>query len=163
VTTELLRPSLGEGWQETKSYELSQLFYVAFFGGILSTIILGIRNAKWLNVDKKLINIMIGIGAAVMIAKIGIVAWVLHGYSDFKSMVTAGREELRTLKWVFTAAAVMLFIVYRQLMKPKFQQHLYTGGEVVPLFKDGLLWCLVGGLLETILLILGVGLILYVI
>lgn len=44
--------------ERTKSYNIANLFYVAFFGGVVAMSVLGIRNSKWLQIEKKYIRLL---------------------------------------------------------------------------------------------------------
>ena len=41
--------------KKTKSYNLSSLFIAAFFGQIIAITVLGLQNAIWLKVEKKIL------------------------------------------------------------------------------------------------------------
>ena len=77
----LFKPTIQEGqFEATKSYDINKLFYVAFFGGILATIIVSTRNAKWLKITKQTINLLIGIGIGLLLVKVFLSVAVLLFY-----------------------------------------------------------------------------------
>ena len=66
---DLYQSSLENGWQDSKSYDINQLLYVAFFGGVIPLIVLGRRNANWLQVSNKKLIPLIIIGIILIIGK----------------------------------------------------------------------------------------------
>ncbi|WP_059173831.1 hypothetical protein [Bacillus sp. FJAT-27445] len=140
---DLLRPSLTKGWKVTKTFDINRLFLVAFFGGAIPMMILGTRNAKWLNVPKNTINLLLGAGMLIFIGELAL----FHFYfSDFSV------NGDRTPRYIMRALNIILFFFYRFALKKPFQQHLFTNNnEIQPLLKPAILWILIGGTIELAL------------
>jgi hypothetical protein len=142
-SSELFAPSLGKGWRETRSYEVDRLFLVAFFGGTIPMMILGTRNAKWLNVSKRVINGLIATGVLFTILGFGLFYMAVEGeYST---------ETTQAIKFAIRALAVVLFFLYRMVLKKPYQQHLVTNGELTPLLKPAILWIIAGALIQFVI------------
>lgn len=135
MSEELFQPSLKAGDLQAKSYDIGKLLYVAFFGGVLPTVVLGALNARWLRVEKKLINLMIGVGVIAFLAEMIMWGVLLKGYVSFQN---------RSFRWIFRAAALLIYLGFYRILKPKFQQHLLTEGEIKPLLKDAIVWSVIG-------------------
>ncbi|MGE5577099.1 MAG: hypothetical protein ACM3TT_07885 [Syntrophothermus sp.] len=140
MAQELFQPSLKAGDLAAKSYDINKFLYVAFFGGVLPMVVLGTLNARWLRVDKKLVNIMLGLGVVALLAEIIMWGLILDGYLSLQN---------RGLRWIFRAAALLLYLGYARILKPKFQQHVLTEGEIKPLLKDAIVWSLVGAIVAV--------------
>lgn len=67
---DLYSPSLsGEQIEETKSYNLSSLFVVAALGQLVAISALGLQNAIWLKVKKKVLYTLLSIISVLFILK----------------------------------------------------------------------------------------------
>ena len=147
MTDELFKPSLeNEEPIKIETYDIGKLFYVAFFGGIIPTVVLGTINAKGLRISKNITNILATIGILILLAKVVIVGLVVSGSMTLDN---------RSLRWIFRIVAVALYLVYFRIMKPKFEQHMFLGGEVKPLLKHAIIWMVIGVMVELILLSAG--------
>jgi hypothetical protein len=143
---QLLQPTLSANSKMiTKSYEISNLFYVAFFGGIIPLLVLGGRNARWLRVDEKMVKILVGIGIAILVSKFLLVF----------SIALLGLEVKGSYKIISKASSVLLFFAFYHVMKAKFQQYQILVGETQPLLKDGIIWSAIGMLVEGGILLTG--------
>lgn len=141
-TNELFQPSLENGWKETKTYEINRLFLVAFFGGTIPTIILGTRNARWLNVPKKYINLLIVLGVLFTIFDFGLFYFYTQG--DFSP------DSRPLIKFGLKLSAIILFFLYKLVLNKPFQQHMVIDGEITPILKPAILWIVIGGIIEFI-------------
>lgn len=145
----ILEPSLDDAqWEQTRSYNISKLFYVAFFGGIIPTIITSAKNAKWLKVDKKIINTVIGLGIVLLLLKVIAISAMLNGF-------LISMEYKRYLRWGSRLAAVLLYLLSFKVMKEKYRKHIILGGEDEPLLKDAIVYIVIGIIIEFVLLLLG--------
>jgi hypothetical protein len=71
MSQDIYQPSLEQGEDyQTRTYDINRLWYVAFLGGLVPTMILAARNAGWLRVDRKIINLVTGLGAAMLLVKL---------------------------------------------------------------------------------------------
>ena len=140
---ELYQSSLDKGWQDSKSFDINKLFLVAFFGGIIPLIVLGRRNANWLHVPTKKLYPLIAISIVLVVSKFLLVHAALEGYVPF------GIREIRN---GFKISLVLLFLYLKHILSKPFQQHMVTNGETEPLLKTAIIWTLIGGVIETILL-----------
>jgi hypothetical protein len=146
MSQDLYRPSLNEENSKcTITYPIDNFFYVAFFGGVIPLVVLGTRNARWLKIDKWIQYVLIGLGIVILLSKIAIVSLVSQ-----KVLVI----ESRYIKYSYKIASVLLYLLYYDVMKKKFRQHMLFGDEE-PLFIEALVWILVGAVVESILLMVG--------
>lgn len=144
---EIFQPSLQENVNyRTQSFDIGKIFYVAFFGGVIPTVVLGTKNAKWLGIDKKWIYLMIGLGAAILTVKAIVTGMIVEGYLDF---------DRRMLRWIFKGASILLYLGYYGMMKQKFQQHTILGGTTKPILKEAVIWILIGIVIEIVVLTAG--------
>lgn len=150
---ELFQPSLNDEWQETKSYDISKLFYVSFFGGIIPTIVLGTKNARWLNISKKYINVLLFFGIGILLAK-----FVAYSYLY---AINLDQEYSRELKTIYKLGSILLFGAYYKILKTNYKRHIALFGTTKPILKDSLIWIGIAIVIEFILLIGGVVIIDY--
>ena len=154
MSNDLFEPSLTrENYREIKTYQISRILYVAFLGGVIPTVVLGSRNAKWLQIDKKMIGLMMILGIAILFFKPLFVGLATVNYIKY---------EVRSIRWIYNVACVLLYLGYYFLMKEKFKQHIVTGGEIRPILKDAVIWSVAGMLIEFGLVITGIRIIEYV-
>lgn len=147
MSENIYQPSLkSEDYNETASYDIAKLFYVAFFGGVIPTVVLGTKNARGLKLDKIITGLMIGIGVVILAAKIVLVSLMNVRYFAADS---------RYIRWIYRGVCVLLYLGYYWAMKQRFKQHLVTVGTTKPLLKDAIIWIIVGSVAEFILLIAG--------
>lgn len=128
-----------------ESYDLGKLFYVAFFGGLVPLIALGTKNAKWLGIDKKIINILIAVGSLMLLGKV-----IVSGMVVGKVLVISSR----TVRWGYRIASVLLYIAYKTVMSKRYNIFLGFGEQTTPIFKDAVKWFFIGMLLEGTLIAL---------
>lgn len=143
-SSDLFQPSLQDGWSQTKSYDINRFFLVAFFGGPLPMMVLGVRNAKWLNVPRGNMNWLIA--ASVLVLLVQAVLFYMYAEGVFA-------EGNRTPRYATQILAVLLFFFYKFVLNKPFQQHLLTNGELEPLLKPALLWMILGGIIQFAILV----------
>lgn len=143
--SDLFQPSLQDGWRETKSYDINRFFLVAFFGGALPLLVLGVRNAKWLNVPKLKTNLLIAASAVVLLVQ----AVIFYLYAN-----DAFAEGNRMPRYSIQILSVVLFFLYKFVLDKPFQQHLLTNGEIEPILKPALLWMILGGVIQFAIIII---------
>lgn len=162
---DLLNPSLDEeSVQKLESYRLYRMWYVAFFGGVIGTMILATRNALWLKVSINKIKLLIALGILILIGEMTLLAWALDGPLTADSIVALNqRIDRQMVKWVHRLIPIGLFSLYYFIMKPKYQEFLITRDDFKPLLGDAIIWCLIGGILELIIVGTGGYLLSYVI
>lgn len=150
VQEDLLHPSLdNQGWERPETYDIGKLVYVAFFGGLIPTVILSAENARNLKVDKKYIQLMTIAGLLVFLIKVGM-TWSLA--ADGNQALMSSQE----IRWGFRIANLLVFLGFYWLMKGRFQRLVMTGGaQIVPLFKKAVLWSMAGALIESVVLLGG--------
>lgn len=151
---DLFQASLNDEAEEgLQSYNISKLFYVAFFGGIIPTLALSTKNAKSLRLDRVFINLMIVLGIGVIIIKAVVVGIYAAGAITINSSI---------IRNIFRGAALVYYLMYYMKMKPHFYQFVITGGEYKPLLKDALIWIAIGIVVEmainTLAVLVGRGL-----
>jgi len=147
----LLRPTLKQSnYEPTSSYNINNLFYVAFVGGFIPTTILFARNAKWLKVENKTIKLLMGIGIALLFLQVVIGSATLSNILHLSSS-----ENLRYLRWGFRILALLFYFICFSSMKDQYRRHIMLGGEHKPLLKDAILFIIIGYVLELLLMIIG--------
>ncbi|MFS0774852.1 hypothetical protein ABC255_02270 [Neobacillus sp. 3P2-tot-E-2] len=137
--SDLFQPSLKDGWDQTKSYDINRFFLVAFLGGPIPMMVLGTRNAKWLNVPRLHTYLMFVTSVLVLLADVVIFYMYANG---------AFAEGNRMPRYSMQFLSILLFLLYKFVLNKPFKQHLVTNGEIMPLFKPALLWIIIGGLIQ---------------
>ena len=145
LNSDLFQPSLKDGWRETKSYDINRFFLVAFLGGALPLMVLGGRNAKWLNVPKVKRNLLVA--ASVVVLLVQAVIFYLYANDAFA-------EGNRMPRYSIQILSVLLFFLYKFVLGKPFQQHLLTNGEIEPILKPALLWMILGGIIQFAIMII---------
>lgn len=132
----LFQPSLQDGdvWIR-KSFDVNKLVYVGFFGGVIPILVLGTLNAKWLRLDKRVTYSLLALGIAVFVAD------AVYEYTV--SNVSGSVPLMRISGAVFA-------ILYQLALRKKFHQHRVLGGTEKPLLKLGLLWIVIGIIVEIL-------------
>jgi hypothetical protein len=138
----LYESSLEQGWNETKTYDINKLFLVAFFGGVIPILALGIKNAKWLKVSLKWIYPLIAFGVILLLAKYLLYVPSIEGEAFIDN---------RTVRFGYKAGSIILFLLFKLLLNKAFKQHLVTQGETEPLLKDAIVWIVMGGIIEVLI------------
>jgi len=143
VKNNLFKASLGSKSDvPLKSYDIGKLLLVGFFGGLVSMGIIGTINGIWLKLDRK---ILIGLGALALILlclKLMLLGMMGMGILGW---------DYRTYRMVSKIGYVALFLAYYFAFKKPFTLFVYAGGIPTPLLKPGLLWILIGGLIEFLM------------
>ncbi|MGN7477439.1 hypothetical protein ACTHOQ_06260 [Solibacillus silvestris] len=129
----------------TKSYNIGGLFLVAFFGGIIGVSVLGIQNAKWLRLDKKYIQGLIAVSTVLFILKVIVV------YAIAQQAIAISLSNMDNIAKLF---GVLCYIIYFLAMKKPFKEHLAVGGGTEVLYKKGIVWVLISGVIESMLIML---------
>lgn len=140
--TEMYRPTLQQGWEETKSYDIHKLFLVSFFGGAIPLIIMGSLNAKWLRLSTKKIIAVAVLGLVVVTSKYLILIYMMQNSLTIDSS---------SLKIGYRVSCVLLYGVYYFALRKAFNSHRYLNGEMVPMLGAAIRWSLVGIGIETII------------
>lgn len=138
-TYDLFQPSLKDGWNQTKSYDINRFFLVAFFGGPIPMMVLGTRNAKWLNVPK--LHTYLLLATSVLVLLTDVVMFYMYANGAFA-------EGSRVPRFSMQILSILLFLLYKYVLNKPFQQHLLTNGEIEPLFKPALFWIILGGIIQ---------------
>lgn len=139
----LLKPSLQENASALYIYNINNFFYVAFFGGIIPTMVLMRENAIELKISKKTILLMLLTGIGVLVFEAVAVALQISEILTF---------DRRTLRWILRGITIIYFLIYYWIQKPTYQQCMMFGGKEIPLFKPAVKWVLVGMVIETFLI-----------
>ena len=141
---DLYTPSLvGGEVKKTKSYDINNLFFIAFFGGIIAVSMLGMRNAKWLQLEEKYIRVLTAVSVSLLLFELVIVYAVTH------QLIGAEGVSLRFISRVF---GMVCFVCFYLFLKRPFKEHLILHGEVEPLLKQGVIWVLLAAVVEVALL-----------
>lgn len=132
----------------TKSYNISGLFLVGFFGGVIGITVLGIQNAKWLRLDKRYIQGLIAVSTVLFIVKVIVV------YAIAQQTIAISLSNMDNIAKMF---GVLCYGFYYFAMKKPFKEHLAVGGGTEALFKKGVVWVLISGAIEAFLIMLSKG------
>ncbi len=144
MSEDLFQPSLtDENYTEKKTYNISKLFYVALFGGIIPTVVLATRNATWLGVDKKKIMLLGILGAVILISQMILVGIFLKFKLEYN------------VSLIYRVLYLLLYLGYYLLMKKPYEAHVMTGGKTQPLLKTAVIWIVIGVVAELIFLLPG--------
>lgn len=143
-TDDLFQPSLKDGWNKTKSYDINRFFLVAFFGGPIPMMVLGTKNAKWLNVPKLQTNLLLATSTLMLLTEVVI----FYLYAD-----GAFAEENRIPRYAMQFLSIILFLLYKYVLNKPFQQHLLLDGVIKPLFKPALIWIIIGRLIQFAIIV----------
>lgn len=139
---DIYQPSLIDVTEDrTRSYEVSHLFFVAFIGGIIAIVALGIHNAKSLKLEKKYIGTLTILGSILIIGKLVII------YAIGQGILKIDENYIKLLGRIIGVACFFIFYVF--LNKP-YKDHLAIGGETKSLWKPGFLACLISGFIDLI-------------
>jgi hypothetical protein len=151
MSADIFQASLQEGeYDSTKSYDIGKFIYIAFFGGIIPTLILSLKNAKWLKADHRVLKIIFVAGIAALLIKVVILGVSLDWVTSFQSISSSGS------RWLMRGVSVGFFLASNYLLKDKYHQHLVIIGETEPLLKDAIIWIFIGKIIESIILFVGV-------
>ncbi|MEG0260837.1 MAG: hypothetical protein RR595_05095 [Lysinibacillus sp.] len=139
----LYTPSLADGEvSKSKSFEVGQLFIVAILGGIIAIAVLGIRNAKWLHVEKKYIHILTAVSVVLYVCKLGLVYAITHQIIDMDEAF---------IKLIGRLFGAVCFFVYFAFLKRPFNDHKVLDGTTESLIGPGLTWCIIAILIDGLL------------
>ncbi|KEQ25141.1 hypothetical protein [Paenibacillus tyrfis] len=135
--------------RRTKSYDIGNLFYVAFFGGVIALTVLANRTGRWLHVNPNVLRGFILVAALLYLGKMGFY------YAYFHHMI--GLERVY-VKYIARAAELLLFGGYYLALRQPYRQHMLTVGESEPLKKSGIVWCLISAGIEAVSIVLLIAL-----
>lgn len=139
----LYEPSLQEETVYTmRPYNIHRLFYVAFFAGIIPTMVLCRESALELKLPKKTIHWMLALGVVFLLGRAALVGAVSIG------ALTLART---TTKWIARGLNLLYYLVYYLFMRQAYTQCMMFGGEDKPMLKTALIWYVAGIVLELIL------------
>lgn len=141
---DLYSPSLQETEvSKTKSYQIGSLFIVAFFGGIIGVTVLGIRNAKWLRLERKSILFLIAVSMVLFVCKL------LVFFAIANQIIVVNDSYFND---IIRGFGVLCFVFYYFTLKKPFKEHLSVGGGTEGLFSQGILWVFLSVMIEVILI-----------
>lgn len=145
---DLLKPSFGGGAiQPSKSYDIGRLVIVAFFGGFISMGIIGTINGRWLKLDKKILILLGALGVILVAAKLVLLYLIASGQVAMEN---------KMFRQIDRIGYVLYFAAYYLALRAPFRLFAATGGQPLPLLKPAILWILVGGAIES-LMVLGLS------
>lgn len=137
---DILKPSLDDNWEQTKIYNIKGLFFVAFLGGEIPLLALGIKNFKSLKIPKKYINIFIVLTVIALIVRYSVFAFYGHSFFTLPNK--------KTYKYIFRGTALLLYLFYYIVSESKFKEHLLKGGGIKPILKDALIWIIIAFIID---------------
>ncbi|WP_298471624.1 hypothetical protein [uncultured Psychrobacillus sp.] len=142
---DLYSPSLsGEQIEETKSYNLSSLFIVAALGQLVAISALGLQNAIWLKVKRKVLYTLLSIISVLFLLKFSLIYAYTHQMIDI---------ERSTYRLMGSVMAIVCFAAVYNLLKGSFNLHVSTKGDTKSLVVPGTIWCITSVAVEMILII----------
>ncbi len=136
----IYQPSLiSENEDRTRSYNVNNLFFVAFLGGIIAITALGIQNAKWLKLEKKYIRILTILSGLLITGKLIMV------YAIGQGILAIDENYIKVFGRIIAVAGFFIFFAF--LNRP-YKDHLAVGGQTESLWKPGFLACMISGFIE---------------
>lgn len=136
----IYQPSLiSENEDRTRSYNVNNLFFVAFLGGIIAITALGIQNAKWLKLEKKYRRILTILSGLLITGKLIMV------YAIGQGILAIDENYIKVFGRIIAVAGFFIFFAF--LNRP-YKDHLAVGGQTESLWKPGFLACMISGFIE---------------
>ncbi|WP_342545128.1 hypothetical protein [Lysinibacillus sp. FSL W7-1291] len=136
----IYQPSLiSENEDRTRSYNVNNLFFVAFLGGIIAITALGVQNAKWLKLEKKYIRILTILSGLLITGKLIMV------YAIGQGILAIDENYIKVFGRIIAVAGFFIFFAF--LNRP-YKDHLAVGGQTESLWKPGFLACMISGFIE---------------
>ena len=129
--------------EKTKSYNLSSLFIAAFFGQIIAITALGLQNAIWLKVEKKILYKLITISSTLFIFKIYLTYAITHQIINIDEGY---------IKVIGRVIAIVTFVIYYNYLKSSFEVHMSLNGKTQSLVLPGIIWCIIGIAIEAFII-----------
>ncbi len=128
-----------------ESYNIYRLLLVAFCGGMIPLIVLSLQNAKWLNMDKKIIWFMRIVGIAYLISR----AYVSI---EFPLVIDGGSNPLfKECTRYYRVIIMVVAVIFVLIMKNKYHYKMMTNTNVRPILKTAAIWSVIGFVMELIL------------
>jgi hypothetical protein len=124
---------------ETKTYNIYQFFFIAFFGGVIPLMVMGTKNANWFNIPKKYSYSLIGIGIFLLFSKFWMFSLVFQGTLLIKAQV---------VRYLYKFACLLYYYLYLVVLTKPYKQHLSNNGDLIPIVKPAILWVVVGAVVE---------------
>lgn len=129
----------------TKSFNIGGLFVVAFFGGIIGVTILGIRNALWLRLERKYIQMLVAFSVLLFIIK----CWVIYAIANQIIMIDESYQNN-----IARGFGILVFAFYYFMMKKPFNEHIAVGGGTEVLYRQGIVWVIISAFIEGFLIMI---------
>ena len=143
---DLFSPSLTEETEVIKkSYDISRLYLVAFFGGAISITILAVINAYWLGIEKKWIRMMVFAGFIVLSLKILLFYLINHNLLVMDDGI---------LKIIYKSLCIAMAYGCAKCMEKRFNLFTHYGGKTKGILQPFLLSLLIAVPVEIGLLFL---------
>lgn len=151
MSQELFQSTLREENEgKLKSYNLEKLYLVAFFGGLIPTVALSIKNALWLRIDRRWTIFMGGTGVIYLLSKVYFVSYYVP------AIIQQGHDsQTRMTKYIFRAITLLISVLFIRIMNKQYRRQQMFGGEFQPILKDAIIWTLIGTIIEVIVILLG--------
>ena len=132
---DLFSPSLTEETEVIKkSYDISRLYLVAFFGGAISITILAVINAYWLGIEKKWIRMMVFAGFIVLSLKILLFYLINHNLLVMDDGI---------LKIIYKSLCIAMAYGCAKCMEKRFNLFTHYGGKTKGILQPFLLSLLI--------------------
>lgn len=125
--------------EKTKSYNLSSLFIAAFFGQIIAITALGLQNAVWLKVEKKILYKLITVSTSLFLFKIYLTYAITHQIINLDESY---------IKIIGRVIGIVTFIIYYNYLNGTFKEHMSLNGKTQSLVLPGITWCTIGIAIE---------------
>jgi hypothetical protein len=138
---DLYSPSLqGREVSNTKSYNIGSLFIVAFFGGVVGVSVLGLRNAKWLRLERKFILLLLATSVGLFVINHFIFFAISNGMISMKDTYFDN---------ITKGFGILTFMIYYFTLKKPYKEHLAVGGDTEVMFGQGVLWIVISVIIEV--------------
>ena len=126
--------------KKTKSYNLSSLFIAAFFGQIIAITVLGLQNAIWLKVEKKILYKLVTISSTLFVFQVYLTYLITH------QIINLDEGYLTTIGRVI---AIVTFVIYYNYLKSNFEVHMSLNGKTQSLLFPGIILSIIGIAIEA--------------
>lgn len=128
MENDLFKPSLTEEHEAPElSYKIDNFYYVAFFGGAVSALLLAAINAKHLALKKNRIWLIVLAGITVLGIK---------GLLIYLSVSKVIALNTRSIKLIYRALSLLLALGYIKLMRKEYNWSLHFHGQTKSIWLD---------------------------
>lgn len=131
--------SIDQSVRDTKTYNIYQFFFIAFFGGVIPMMVLGTKNANWFKVPRLHSFSLIVIGIFLLASKFWAFSLIFQGTLIMKAQV---------IRYVYKFACLLFYYLYLVILTKPYKEHISNNGDITSMVKPAILWVIVGAVVE---------------